>query len=109
MPIPMHKALVLLCPVVGAFLGIFLGLYLVHGVPVEGAFGWPVVAACAGLGLLGLLVPAFLLRRVPARCPRCGGSAYLRTDSTFLREQLARYSYRCTDCGHDEAADFSRM
>ncbi len=108
LPIPIHKALVVLCPVVGAFLGIFLGLYLVHGVPAVGEFGWPVVAACAVLGLVGLLVPAFLVRLIPARCPSCGGAAYLRTDSSFLREQLARYSYRCAACGHDEAADFSR-
>ncbi len=109
MPIPIHKALVVLCPVVSAFLGIFLGLYLVHGVPALDEFGWPGVAACAVLGIVGLLSPVFLVRLVPARCPSCGGSAYLRTDSSFLGAQLARYSYRCAAaCAHDEAADFSR-
>jgi hypothetical protein len=109
MPIPVHKALVLFCPMIGAFLGLFLGLYLVHGWPVKGEFGWPVVAACASLVFLGFLLPMLLLSRfVPSACPRRKGRAYLRTDSTFLRNPLARYSYYCRACGHEEAADFSR-
>lgn len=108
MPIPLHKALTLICPVIGAILGLFLGLYLVNGWPARGEFGWPVIAACASLSFLGLVAPALLLRAVPAACPSCGGRALLRTDSTFLRKLLAKYSYRCASCGHDEAADFSR-
>lgn len=109
MPIPLHKAMILFCPVIGAFLGLFLGLSIVHGWPARGEFGWPVVTVCALLAFLGFLVPMLLISRfVPAACPQCKGTAYLRTDSTFLRKLLAKYVYRCSTCGHEEGADFSR-
>src|SRR3954454_3670201 len=95
------------CPAAGAILGIFLGLYLVHGWPVKGAFGWPVVAVCAVLAFVGLMGPALLLRLAPVCCGSCGGRAFLRTDSTLLKKQLATSLYMCGACGHVEKADFS--
>lgn len=107
MPTPLHKALLVFCPAAGSILGAFLGLYLVHGWPAKGEFGWPVVAACAILAFVGFLAPSLLLRLAPASCQRCGGRAFLHTTSTFWHRPLAQYSYRCTACGHDERADFS--
>jgi hypothetical protein len=109
MPIFVHKALILYCSVAGAYGGFFLGLYLVHGSPVKGALGWPVIISCALLAFLGFMIPMFLLRMVPASCPRCGGPAFLRTESTFFKKLLAVYKYRCKVCKHAERADFSTM
>lgn len=108
MPIPIHKFLVIFLPVLGAIPGVLLGFYLVHGFPPEGELGWQACAASGGLGVLGFLIPTFLMRMIPARCSRCGWKAYLQTDSTFLKGQLAQYVYRCRSCRYEEGADFSR-
>jgi hypothetical protein len=104
-----HKLLVQYAPIIGALAGVFLGIYLVHGVPAKGDFGWPVVACSAVLAFVGLMAPLVVLSKlVPVRCPRCGGRAYLGTGATFFRNVLARYHYRCRSCGHVEEADFSK-
>jgi hypothetical protein len=104
-----HKLFTQLFPVLGAMGGVFLGIYLVHGIPMRGQFGWRVFACSAALALVGLMLPLVVLSKlVPVRCPRCGGRAYLGTDSTFFRKVLAKYCYRCRSCGHAQEADFSQ-
>jgi hypothetical protein len=100
-----HKLLVQLVPAFGAMGGVFLGIHLVHGTPARGAFGWPVFACSAALALVGLVLPRVVLSKlVPVRCSRCGGRAYLGTDSTLFRKVLATYHYRCWSCGHTRQA-----
>jgi hypothetical protein len=86
--------LVVLCPTVGAVLGVFLGVYLVHGWPAQGELGWAAVAACTPLALVGLMAPTLLLRAAGAACPRCGGRATLRTG---LRPPLGHSHGTLTD------------
>jgi hypothetical protein len=104
-----HKLLLQIATVVGAMLGVFLGIYLVHGFPMKGDFGWPVVACSAALALVGLVLPMVVLSKlVPVSCARCGGPAYLGTDSTFFRNLFAKYDYRCRSCGQTQEANFSQ-
>jgi hypothetical protein len=104
-----HKLLTNVVPVLGAMCGVFLGVYLVHGHPARGEFGWPVFVCSAALALVGLVLPLVVLSKlIPVRCPRCGGRAHLGTDSTFFRKMLATYHYRCRSCGHTQEADFSQ-
>jgi hypothetical protein len=81
------------CPAAGAIGGVFRGLYLVHGWPVKGEFGWPVIVSGALFAFLGFMIPTFLARIEPASCPRCGGRAFLRTESTFYERLRDEQGY----------------
>jgi hypothetical protein len=99
-----HQLLLRYGPVIGAFAGFFLGLYLVDGFPAKGAFGWQVVACCAACILPGLVLPWIVITKLMyVRCPQCHGHAYFGTDSTFFRKMLAQYHYRCRSCGHTQS------
>jgi DNA-directed RNA polymerase subunit RPC12/RpoP len=104
-----HQFLIQIGSVMGAIGGVFLGIYLVHGFPPRGDFGWPVFACSAALGGLGFVLPLLVMSRlVPVRCPQCGGRSDFGTDSTFFHKMLAKYHYRCRSCGHAEEANFNR-
>jgi hypothetical protein len=105
-----HKLLIQMLPFIGALTGFFLGLYLVHGNPAQGAFGWQVVLCCAGLSCVGFALPMIVLHKlIPVRCPRCCKAAYLGSDSTFLRNMLAAHYYGCRSCGHKEYVYFRQL
>jgi hypothetical protein len=53
LPIWQHKLLIQVVPVFGAMGGLFLGVYLVHGIPAKGDFGLPVYACSAALASRG--------------------------------------------------------
>jgi hypothetical protein len=103
LPLPMweHKILLVWGPVCCALAGVFLGVWLVMGVPARGEFGVLVYATAGFFALVGFAVPAFVLYRfVAVVCPCCGGRAYLGTDSTVSRKLFASYYYKCTQCHH---------
>jgi hypothetical protein len=60
-------------------------------------FGGIAVLLFIPAALLGLLVASRLLRKIPARCPRCGGRAYFT--GGILGSSRQSRPYRCTDCG----------
>src|SRR5438874_465385 len=93
-----HMALTFAAAVVGAIgsLILFVGVAL-HAAEHD----WPRLASTATLAipLCGLLLPTWLMRFVPCRCPRCGGKARLGVAATELSIlPLPRYAWSCTAC-----------
>ena len=75
-----HKLLMQMLAALGAIGGVILGVYLVHGAPAKGDFGWPVVVCSAVLAGLGFVLPVWAISRfVPVGCPQCGGRSTART------------------------------
>ena len=93
---PMRIWLHLTLQILGEFAAFFLGILLVWVLmPADfrAALG-PIfcLALLGGGGAAGALGMRWLVRRVGARCPCCGGRA--------VSQDIRPISYRCKACGH---------
>jgi hypothetical protein len=78
-------------------------------IPISMLLGGPILFLAIGQLPLAVLVPIPLavlllfafMKLVPARCPECGGKAYLK------RSRKKRFYYECVKCGIIENKDCS--
>lgn len=79
---------------VGMVISFFIAFYVFSGPIEDDSWGevWR-IALFFALTYLFIRLSKRLFRKIPARCPRCGGDAY-RTDAMVI-------TYTCRQCNHN--------
>jgi hypothetical protein len=90
MPIRLHLALSFLLQGAAFFAGGFGGFFLVPASLREQVGTAKIVPL--GIGAFGAMFTArYFMRKIPVRCPNCGGKAY-------ATREIKPLSYLCTNC-----------